>query len=268
MHLIGNTPRLALVYALAFFAASSVSAQDAARAGARASAVARYRNRLLGAYDEQSGEPIQGVEVIDVASGTTAVTTKTGTVSLAFLSDGASLVRLRKVGFVPVNMSVSISVADTTPLTVVMKRSAQELPAVVTRDSARRYIAPGLQGFEERRRAGFGHFIDDSTLRAAEGSTMAFMLARLPGATLKGGHLVSTRTPTKGPALLHPTPGLNCPASVYLDGVLLTSSPDFSREATDTYAGVEFYASSTTAPVWISSANSQCGVLLLWTRER
>lgn len=32
--------------------------------------------------------------------------------------------------------------------------------------------------------------------------------------------------------------------------------------------GVEFYASNATAPVWISSSNSQCGVLLLWTRER
>jgi hypothetical protein len=97
---------------------------------------------------------------------------------------------------------------------------------------------------------------------------MAFMLARLPGTTLQNGHLVSTRVATKGPVLANQSAGLHCGVSVYLDGVLLTSKPDFTRETTDVYAGVEFYASNTTAPIWVSSSNSQCGVLLLWTRER
>jgi len=253
---------------LAVLAAARLAAQDSTRAAHHPTPAASYRNRLLGAYDAQSGDPIEGLEVIDVASGTTALTTKTGTVSLAFLPDGGSLVRLRKLGYAPVTMNVAISPADTSPLTIVMKRAAQELPAVVTKDSARRYISPGLQGFEERRRAGFGHFIDDSTLRASEGRTMAYMVARLPGATLKGGHLVSTRTASQGAVFSKGSPGLNCPVSVYVDGVRLTSSPDLQGQTTDTYAGVEFYASNTTTPIWISSSNSRCGVLLLWTRER
>lgn len=143
-----------------------------------------------------------------------------------------------------------------------------ELPKMVVSDTARSYISGNLNGFEERWRAGFGHFISDSALRAAEGETMNMILAHLPGATLQDGHLVSTRVSTKGPALQGHVAGLHCPVSVYLDGVLLAPSPDFSKQSTDTYAGVEFYASNTTAPVWISSSNSQCGVLLLWTRER
>jgi hypothetical protein len=248
--------------------AARLAAQDSTHVAHHPTTAASYRNRLLGAYDAQNGEPIEGLEVIDVASGTTAFTTKTGTISLAFLPDGGSLVRLRKLGYAPLTMNVAISPADTSPLTIVMKRTAQALPAVVTKDSARRYISPGLQGFEERRRAGFGHFIDDSTLRASEGRTMAYMVARLPGTTLQSGHLVSTRVATKGPVFSNKTPGLHCGVSVYLDGLLLTSAPDFTRETTDAYAGIEFYASNTTAPIWIGSSNSQCGVLLLWTRER
>jgi hypothetical protein len=36
----------------------------------------------------------------------------------------------------------------------------------------------------------------------------------------------------------------------------------------DDYAAVEFYAGAETYPMWISPTNNDCGVLLLWTRER
>jgi hypothetical protein len=263
---------LSRIVFLALLATSSLAAQDASRVNPQPASAAAYRNRLLGAFDEQSGEPIEGLEVIDLASGTTARTTKTGTVSLAFLTDGTSLVRLRKLGYAPMTMSVAISPADTSPLTIVMKRSAQELPAVVTKDSASPYISPALRGFDERMRAHLGgQFVAESSLRKMDSDVLSDVLRRFHGATLvRGGHFVSTRKSKPGPVLRSVTPGLNCYVAVYENGIKRASlGPiDFDKVNVSDYAGVEFYAGPETYPAWISPTDNDCGVLLLWLREK
>jgi hypothetical protein len=77
-----------------------------------------YRIRILGVFDETSGSPIEGADVIEVATGTKAISTATGTVSLAFLPEGSSLIRIEKVGYESTTMPVSISPADTLPITL------------------------------------------------------------------------------------------------------------------------------------------------------
>ncbi|MGH7618372.1 MAG: hypothetical protein ACREPM_14205 [Gemmatimonadaceae bacterium] len=133
-------------------------------------------------YDAESGEPVEGVEVIDVITGTTAETSKGGVVSLFYLPDGASLVRLRKIGFATQTLAVSISSADTTPLTIVLERGSTQLAPVVITDSAPRYLAPGLRGFEERRKAGFGYFIAEGEMRKSDGRSFASTIVmHIPG---------------------------------------------------------------------------------------
>jgi len=81
-----------------------------------------YRNRLLGVYDEETGEPILGVEVADSTSGTFATTTATGTVSLAFLPEGTSTLRIRKQGYAELHWPVVISPKDSLPITLVLAK--------------------------------------------------------------------------------------------------------------------------------------------------
>ena len=80
------------------------------------------RVRLLGVFDDDTGDPIEGAAVTDSLSGTTAFTTATGTVTLAFLPDGFSRVCVAKPGYPDVWLDVVQSPRDTLPITLTVKR--------------------------------------------------------------------------------------------------------------------------------------------------
>jgi hypothetical protein len=81
-----------------------------------------FRSRLLGVFDIETGDPIAAVRITDVTSGTYAMTTSTGTVSLAFLPEGTSTIQLRHTAYGDTTMQVTISAKDTLPLTLVLAR--------------------------------------------------------------------------------------------------------------------------------------------------
>ncbi len=269
--------------------AKTPSSPRVAAAGDTSKRDYRYRYRVLGVFDDQTGEPIEGVDVTDNFSGMTARTTKTGTVSLMFLPEGGSVVRLRKIGYEVMSLLVSISPADTAPLTLIL-RKATTLPTMAIKDSTNKYISPGLNGFEARvkRHAG-GYFVDDSTLRKYDdvGHIAEVLDARLGGtiqvqyqshifiASQVGG---STGLHTGG--LPHAVPHdqkspRGCWVTVYRDGVRIYTpgtnqdAADFASMQVADYAGVEFYPHSSSLPMEFSSpSGNDCGVLLLWTREQ
>jgi hypothetical protein len=237
-----------------------------------------YRYRLLGVYDEQSGDPVEGVEVSDVLNGNGSLTSNTGTLSLFFLPDGGGMVRLRKVGYISQMMTVSITPADTAPVTVLMTRATQ-LPTVVVKDSAS-HLSVHMSMFEEHRRTGFGSFITESELRKADNRNLANLLAsRLSGvqqvaAKTSATYLASSRKQCSGRALAG-CRSPNCYVRVFTDGVLtwdssmgLQTLPDFARIDVKDYAAVEFYAGGDALPPGISPLNADCGTLLLYSRER
>ena len=58
-----------------------------------------------------------------------------------------------------------------------------------------------------------------------------------------------------------------CPVDVYVDGVVYTDN-DLQKLRVDQFAAVEFYAGPAQTPVQYNKTGSNCGVMLLWTRER
>ena len=262
-----------LAVALVMHVICAVSAAAQTPPAKAPASVPAYRFRLLGIYDGASGEPVEGVEVIDVVTGTKAETSKGGVVSLFYLPDGGSLVRLRKIGFATQTLAVAISPADTTPITIVMERATQ-LPTVVVKDSAPTYLSPGLRGFEERHRAGFGYFITEAEMRKSDNHSLASTItAHIPGLLAvtarrsSATYIASGRKMCSGPAL-GACNSPSCVVDVYQDGVLMSGPFDVNRVQVSDYAAVEFYHGGADAPVQYNATRNGCGTLLLWTRER
>jgi len=248
--------------------------------------VPRAPLRIIGVYDEASGQPIPAVEISETATGTSVMTSQTGAANLGFIVPKGGEIRLRKIGFEEQTMNITMAPADTLPITVVMKRVA-ELPAVVTKDAAPRYISPVLKSFEERRKNhASGYFIDEATLRKEENRALGNVLvAHAPGAVVK--QVSSANFLLKSPRCSNG--GM---PDVYLDGVALAHLDDprwapsnknrFSKTPSDArdvpidlnqfavrdLAGIEFYPDNATMPVQFSRTSAGCGALLLWTRER
>jgi len=247
--------------------------------------VQRSPIRIIGIFDESSGQPIPSVEISETATGTYVMTSPTGAANLGFIVPKGGEIRIRKIGFEEQTMTVSMTPADTLPITVVMKRVA-ELPAVVTKDVAPRYISPVLKSFEERRKNhASGYFIDEATLRKEDNRALGNVLtAHAPGAIVK--QVSSANFLLKSPRCSNG--GM---PDVYIDGVSLahlddprwpiprknrsTNPPDprefpidLNQFAVHDLAGVEFYPDNATMPVQFSRTAAGCCALFLWTLER
>jgi hypothetical protein len=85
-----------------------------------------YRYRLLGVFDQDTGEPIAGAHVTEAKSGDYLTTTPTGTVSLIFLPEGSSLLKITRQGYQELDLSVDIGPNATTALTLLMKKTPEE----------------------------------------------------------------------------------------------------------------------------------------------
>jgi hypothetical protein len=231
---------------------------------------AAYRHRALGVYDRNTGDPIEGVGVIEIATGTMAQTTVTGTVDLVFLPDGGAMIRVRKLGYRPIEQFVRISPLDTTPITVLLVSETMILPAVVARDSSTAYRGIVLREFEGRRaKGGPGQFIDEKFLRNHPTRSMPDIVRGFTGVTVlctRSGfyvcEAVTSRTPRRPSAL-----GGDCRFAVFVDGVNVRD-PDLTKLVVGDFAGIEAYTAGQQIPPGFAKNGNPCGALLFWSRER
>jgi hypothetical protein len=106
-------------------AESGFSLEPTPRSSLAPEGFAAYRHRILGVFDGDGGAPLAGVLVLDVNTGVRTVTPETGAVSLWFLPEGSSTLRLTKGGYAEKMISVSIAASDTVPITLLLDRLAR-----------------------------------------------------------------------------------------------------------------------------------------------
>ncbi len=128
---ISGIPMMLATFAVALlpFGARRVRAQDTTQAAD--STIHLVHFRLVGVFDAETGEPIEGADVKDAMTGLMTRTTKSGAAALYYAQAGHTLVTVRKLGYSPVVMGIGTGPADSTPVTVTLLHMGHVLPAVV-----------------------------------------------------------------------------------------------------------------------------------------
>lgn len=239
--------------------------------------------------DAGSGAPLVGAELVLVSKDRRTLTDSTGAYRFSDLAGGVYDMEVRRLGYRVQALSVSVISGAENDADVRLTRVVT-LDTVETKAAGVKYISPALRQFEERRRAGFGKFIDEPTMRKNDDRTLGNTLKRIAGIRVfiyNNSEFVGTSRSVGGQsgALTGKPPPLADPSrrdspracwvAVYIDGVMLYNgeptqpAPDLSKILVRELAGAEFYAGSASLPAQFSGIKaSDCGVLLLWTRER
>jgi hypothetical protein len=228
--------------------------------------------RIMGVFDDATGQPVVGAEVVDISSNTKAVTSDAGMIPLTWLAQGTTILQIRKVGYTSKMIPVSISPADTEPITVILKPVGTTLPEVVTKATST--TAGKMSEFERRRAIGMGKFLTQEEIEKHQTSRTADVLLMLGGI-----HIVHPRNNSAAAyvAVNRVSGSLkqgmaDCLAGIVLDGATVYSANpgeqpfDINTIAADQIAGVEVYSGGASIPPEYNATRASCALVIIWTR--
>ena len=238
---------------------------------------------------DSTARPMAGVEVLLEGSERKTTTDAAGRFVLGSLARGSAVVLFRSVGYRPVRVTVQLVSADTVQVNAVMVREGtQQLDPVEVKAVPAAPRGLGREAFEERRKLGFGKFIDSAELRRSEMRRTSDLLRAIPGLRIvrfrecEGPNSTRCSPPEDRAASgrgvgtsMIPRQGQDyCWMSVLLDGVPVYQSggsrppPDFSRDFRPSeLESIEVYRSSAEVPSEYGGAAAACGVILLWSKR-
>ena len=154
----------------------SMETRDAGKMADSGKALRVLRGKLVGVYDDVSGDPIEGATITDVASGMRVQTTNTGTASLFFARTDVTMLGFTKTGYRPMTMVIGDPWADTIPLTVTMTPrgvSTIEAKRRSPADTVRKLLTVGFYDRRAWAPAPANAFLTASDMRGAHGLTEA-----------------------------------------------------------------------------------------------
>lgn len=220
------------------------------------------RGAILGTVHDTSLVAVVDANVEVIGAGAKVQTDARGRFLINDVPPGEFLFYVRKLGFKPVTNLVHVEPGDTIRLAFTVEPTITSLnTATVTEVSA----SPKMREFAERRRAGFGQFMDQAEMEKLNFPYMPDYLRTFKSVKLTpkqqgyGYAIVSARQN-------------GCPMEVYVDGIPHGFDTEDLPSPKD-IAGIEVYAGPATTPLWVPQAGRGgsrrwCGVVLLWTRDR
>jgi hypothetical protein len=146
---------------------------------------------VRGVVTDNTGHPLDSIEVYVMTSGQSVRTNAVGHYELRHLPDGPTRLRARRVGWSPVDTAIVLSkhAATTINLTLVTRVSA--LDTIRIRSSQDNCAPRNFYGFACRRRAGVGVFRDSAELAALNPEYDADLFDGVPGLRRDGRDVIA-----------------------------------------------------------------------------
>jgi hypothetical protein len=183
-----------------------------------------------------------------------AKTDAQGRFHLTGVPAGSRTLLARAVGFSPMMMPIEVTEPAGDPVNVSLERTIF-LPGVKVTE--RTTLPKNLADFEERRRLGFGIFVDSVTIKQKPGVRSLF--EGIQGVRVQG------RTVSDLDIFMSATTGF-CTPTIFVDG-FKGDTQLLMAMSKESFAGIEVYTHATLAPPKYTVIGSTCGVVLVWTKN-
>ena len=215
---------------------------------------------VSGVVKDSLGSPVVGAIVSVGGSTLTAESDEEGKFTLAKASPGELSLRVRRIGFKPDTVRVTVLAGGDHPITITLARLAVELQPLVI--YGRRNVTGRMAGFYERLGRGMGHFLTREQIERRNPMNMTDMFRMIPGARVEtrglGNQAVRFRGARQAPL-------------VWLDGTPLYAG-EFDLDSVDprSFEGIEIYSGPASVPAEFLGNRMQSsagGTIILWTRQ-
>lgn len=229
---------------------------------ATSTTVLRGNGTLRGVVRRPDGVPLEGARLVFWGSGVEVATTSTGAYRMAELPAGTHTMEARALGFLPQRIPIDVmegveSVSDFT-----LESFGTYLDTVKV-TGRRVYASRQVQEFEERRKRGFGTFMDEDDIEKRNPFFVGDLLRMTPGVQVVPGQF-GNRILMRGMGFQ-----VNCYPAVFIDGMkVMNMDGDI-----DSYVNVqeiralEVYPRGSSVPVQFQTLDG-CGSLVIWTGGR
>jgi hypothetical protein len=238
---------------------------------------------LVGSVRTDSGRHhgIENAQILIPQLHVAIRTDSAGAFRIDHLAGGSYVVIARAMGYTEHRDTVAVDSSDATLHVFSLSRHAVALDSVHTSSDRSEYFSPSLKAFEKRRTSGSGgFFISEQQMRKYDNQRLTdALMPNIPGIRLvqngSGSSVAPLRVSRGGVFTM--SKGQACFSTVYLDGVRLYDAivatrsrgmmpPNLEDFSVRDLAGVEYYPGDATSPPQFHQSN--CGLLLLWTREK
>lgn len=164
---------------------------------------------------------------------------------------------VRRLGYVPVTTALRVNGADTLRLSFALERVTTALDTVMVKEKR---TSMKMAEFEQRRKAGFGHFMTQAEIDTHNSAYASDLLQTIP--------FMAVRRDTRTNRSFAVSERRGCVMPVFLDGVAMPTPFDLDElPSPRELAGIEVYSGPATIPLLYKRSGNNCGILLIWTRD-